>query len=84
MQLSFEQAIRVRLTQAGVQQFEDFFGALNDRDQIPRSRLPKLPPPDKDGWYEMELWMLISVFGGAAIRHPDHAAEYFEGNVLEV
>ena len=83
-QISFEQSVLVKLTDQGVRKFEQFFGKLSDGQQVRRNQFPALPHPDEEGWYALELWMLVSVFGGYSLRQPEDTAELFEGNVISV
>lgn len=80
--ISFEQIVKVKLTEKGIEKYEQFFGELSDGQQISRSRFPALSSPDADGWYSIELWMLLSVFGGYSVRSLNDTAEIFDGNIM--
>ncbi len=64
-EINLNQIARVKLTPRGISLYQDMMTALNRR--LPETVEPlKIDPPlDADGYYQAELWRIMSEFGAA-------------------
>lgn len=79
MKLNINEQVRVKLTAAGIKEYERYYRELMPVGTKEEYFYPRL---DAEGWHRTQLWCLMQEFGPAIyMGMPD---VFFENNEIEV